>query len=95
MSTYSLPHLVNGGGGLSGNRVVNQKYASLNRYSAGSTPRLATVGRSRDAASMLRSRRQTLNRDGSISRNQFRGIKKQMLDSQTDMILHSMTVRGG
>lgn len=37
-------------------------------------------------------KRKTLNRNGSIARNQFRGIKKQMLETQTSMLIHSMTV---
>ena len=38
-------------------------------------------------------RRSQINRQGSIVHNQFRGIKKQQLDTQTDQLIHSMTVR--
>lgn len=37
-------------------------------------------------------RRQAINRKGSIVKNQFRGIKKDYLESQTNLIIHSMTV---
>lgn len=39
-----------------------------------------------------RHQRQTINRKGSIVKNQFRGIKKDYLESQTNLIIHSMTV---
>lgn len=116
MSTFSLPHLFNGGGR---KKAANQKYDSLNRHgnSAGgsaapstsasrasiaavapSFSSMAAGGRSLMAGppskyEQLLARRKTLNRDGSIARNQFRGIQKQMLESQTEMILHTMTVR--
>lgn len=126
MSTFSLPHLLSGGGGLSRNKVVNQKFASLNRFgsvaghnngSIPSAPMMVTTSRASLSTAptsastmaglngsigmvagpaskyeMLLARRKTLNRNGSISHNQFRGIKKQMLESQTEMILHTMTV---
>lgn len=87
MSTYSLPRLLNGGG-LSKNNVVNNKYASLNRYPNGGIKGSAI---SVDQNYPIPKRR-TLNRNGSIVRNQFRGIKKQILESQTNLLIHSMTV---
>lgn len=115
MSTFSLPHLFNGGGR---KKAANQKYDSLNRHgngaaaapsSSASRASIAAVapsfsgmaaagGRSMIAGppskyEQLLARRKTLNRDGSIARNHFRGIQKQMLESQTEMILHTMTVR--
>lgn len=109
MSTFSLPRLLNGGG-FSKNNVINQKYASLNRYPASrsqaSTPMptiisngssnvgagSGTASNSNNKVDILSAKRRTLNRNGSIVRNQFRGIKKQMLESQTNLLLHSMTV---
>lgn len=120
MSTFSLPHLLNGGNGRK--KAVNQKYDSLNRYGSSSggvgggaalttsasrasiaaaTPSfssMGTGGRNLIAGppskyEQLLARRKTINRDGSIARNQFRGIQKQMLESQTEMLLHTMTVR--
>lgn len=94
MSTYSLPRLINGGG-LSKNKVVNYKYASLNRYPTNgigdSGPAINCNGNAMKTELLL-SKRRTLNRNGSIVHNQFRGIKKQMLESQTNLIIHSMTV---
>lgn len=109
MSTFSLPHLLNGGG-LSKNNVVNHKYSSLTRYPASrsqvSTPLptiisngtsnvgtgSGTASNSNNKVDILTAKRKTLNRNGSIVRNHFRGIKKQMLESQTNLLLHSMTV---
>lgn len=107
MSTFSLPRLLNGGG-FSKNNVVNHKYASLNRYPASQSqastplPTIISNGASNGGAGsvtasnskvdILAAKRRTLNRNGSIVRNQFRGIKKQMLESQTNLLLHSMTV---
>lgn len=81
MSTFSLPRLINGGG-LSRNKVVNSKFASLNN-------RQRPVSANYDDQF---SKRMPLNRHGSIARNQFRGIRKEYLDTQTNLIIHSMTV---
>lgn len=51
-----------------------------------------TATSSNNKVDILAAKRRTLNRNGSIVRNQFRGIKKQMLESQTNLLLHSMTV---
>lgn len=81
MSTFSLPRLINGGG-LSKNKVVNSKFASLNN-------RPRPVSEQYGDQFM---KRKPLNRNGSIVRNQFRGIRKDYLDTQTKLIIHSMTV---
>lgn len=81
MSTFSLPRLINGGG-LSKNKVVNSKFASLNN-------RQRPVS---DSYSDQFMRRKALNRNGSIVKNQFRGVRKEYLDTQTKLIIHSMTV---
>lgn len=79
MSTYSLPRLINGGG-LTNNVKANVKYGTLPlSVRAVAPPRM--------------NRRSSLNRNGSIKHNQFRGIKKDLLERQTNMIIHSMTVR--
>lgn len=81
MSTFSLPRLINGGG-LSKNKVVNSKFASLNN-------RQRPVSANYSDQFM---KRKPLNRNGSIVKNQFRGIRKDYLDTQTKLIIHSMTV---
>lgn len=79
MSTYSLPRLINGGG-LSNNVKHNMKYGTLPlSVKAVAPPRM--------------NRRSSLNRNGSIKHNQFRGIRKDLLEKQTNLIIHSMTVR--
>lgn len=111
MSTFSLPHLLNGGGGVSSgsagrHKAAQPQFASLNRFApkpmtasrlsvdangsaGGARARLAAPPSKQE---LLMARRKTLNRNGSIARNQFRGIKKQMLETQTEMLLHTMTV---
>lgn len=79
MSTYSLPRFINGGGP-SNNIKPNLKYGTLP----------LSV---RAVAPLRTNRRSSLNRNGSIKHNQFRGIKKDLLEKQTNMIIHSMTVR--
>lgn len=44
---------------------------------------------------VLQKRLQRLNRNGSIGNLQFRGIKKEFLETQTSLMAHTMTVGGG
>lgn len=93
MSTFSLPRLINGGG-YSHNRTINYKYATIN--GRGSAPSTAQLNGRRQPLTKFESdllqRRKAINRNGSIARNQFRGIKTEHLEKQTTHIIHSMTV---
>ena len=83
MSSLSLPRLIKNGGGYSNNPTVNHKYMSLNNRN--------TSPHSKMDYEILRKRR-SLNRNGTISKNCFRGVRKDMLERQTTLICHSMTV---
>lgn len=107
MSTFSLPRLLNGGG-LSKSSTINSKFFSLNRFKksppctgvnrrpVSPTPASSSgsirSNEERPCNGDVPSKRQTINRNGSIVKNQFRGIKKDYLESQTNLIVHSMTV---
>ncbi|XP_055678420.1 protein unc-13 homolog 4B isoform X4 [Lutzomyia longipalpis] len=79
MSTYSLPRVMNGANGY---RCKNIKYASLNRG--------AMVPR--DANECVKKVKKNLQRNCSLGKNQFRGIKKDALERQNTLIAHSMTL---
>lgn len=93
MSTYSLQNLCNSGG-LSNNRTVNTKFATLDDR----RPRKAAVQNEQGRQTLKRcenemlERRKAINRRGSITQNQFRGIKREHLERKTKQIIHSMTV---
>lgn len=80
MSTYSLPRLLNGCG-LSNNHTINRKYASLNRFKHSTE----TLGPNLN-------RTNSLNKNYPLHRNQFRGVKKELLEREANILLHSMTV---
>lgn len=93
MSTFSLPRLCNSSG-LSNNRTVNSKFATLDsrgaRISAAqSAQKRQTLKRCENE---MMERRNAINRRGSIAENQFRGIKREHLERKTNQIIHSMTV---
>lgn len=108
MSTFSLPRLINGGG-FSKNCVVNRKFASFkkkigkNNCTNNDVKTVVEVGNSAglnqvngncfDQNNTATMRRNPINRQGSIMKHNFRGVKKQYLESQTNLIIHSMTVR--
>uniref|UniRef100_A0A182QWZ4 Munc13-4 n=1 Tax=Anopheles farauti TaxID=69004 RepID=A0A182QWZ4_9DIPT len=105
MSTYSLPRLLNGGG-LSGNKKFNIKFGTLRLTKSfrsldrrekpttvqrqperdyGSTPRRASenpYGTSTGASS----------RPGRLPYHPFRGVRKEEIDQQASLIVHSMTI---
>lgn len=106
MSTYSLPRLL-GGGGFSSNHKINIKFGTL-RFSKSFRERQKQ--RSKSVArveGLYDSRKQqkdlysmlpipTVNNGrGTVRRNQFRGVRKEEMDRQANMIMHSMTVGNG
>lgn len=95
MSTFSLPRLINGGG-LSRNNVINSKFSSLDRFRNRKQKPLNINGLSSTIPNTSElehlKKHPPINRNGSIYKNQFRGIKKEYLETQTNLIIHSMTV---
>uniref|UniRef100_A0A182ME77 Uncharacterized protein n=1 Tax=Anopheles culicifacies TaxID=139723 RepID=A0A182ME77_9DIPT len=104
MSTYSLPKLLNGGG-LSGNKKFNIKFGtlrltksfrSLDRREKPTVPR----PQERDYGTTTRRASEnpygttsgTANRPGRLPYHPFRGIRKEEIEHQASMIVHSMTV---
>lgn len=81
-NSCTLPKLINGGG-YSSNPTINQKYMSLNS-------RLFMSPNKFDYE--ILKRKQPLNRNGTIPKNQFRGIRKDVIEKQATIICHSMTV---
>lgn len=93
MSTFSLPRLCNSSG-LSNNRTVNSKFATLDSRGARSSgvhldQKRQTLTRCENE---MMERRKAIDRRGSINQYQFRGIKREHLERKTKQIIHSMTV---
>jgi BAI1-associated protein 3 len=80
MSTFSLPHLIKGGG-LSRNHLAHNKHNTL-----------TLADRTNSQANFNGLKRRSLTRRGSLHRNQFRGVRKSELDQEASLIIHSMTV---
>lgn len=83
MSVQSLPRLLSGEG-------VKKARENGHKYSTLPAKAKATKLAELDEIMM---KRQKLNRNGSIGRLQFRGIKKEFFDKQASLIAHSMTVK--
>lgn len=97
MSTYSLPRLL-GGGGISANHKINLKFGTL---------RLSKSFREREKRSKSVARAEGLYDTGkrpndlyhmlplptvNRHRNRFRGARREELDRQASLVIHSMTV---
>lgn len=97
MSTFSLPRLINGSG-LNNNRKNNYKYGSLSNkrisasFAESHNPNKFFPLTRCESDQLQLERRKSINRNGTIARNQFRGIKREHLERQTKIIIHSMTV---
>jgi hypothetical protein len=97
MSTYSLPRTVNG---QKHTGLASMRFGSLSRFSNS-----FRLSRGRSESKTLKPHEilhhsviydiipvPVMTKHGSLSRNQFRGVKKEQIDKQADIILHSMTV---
>lgn len=97
MSTYSLPRLL-GGGGMSANNKINFKFGTL---------RLSKSFRDREKRSKSVARTEGIydsrKRPNDLyhmlpipavnrHRNRFRGARKEEMDQQANLLIHSMTV---
>lgn len=94
MSALSLNRLCNGngGGGSSGNKFFNFKF----RRNSSTLPTMRHVPKidinNNDPRPALR-KRHLLNRRGSLYHNQFKGVKKDLIEKQASLIVHTMTVK--
>lgn len=104
MSTYSLPRLI-GGGGFSTNHKINLKFGTL-RFSKSFRERQTRSKSVARVEGLYDSRKKpndlysmlpipTVNRRGTLHRNQFRGVRKEEMDRQASLLMHSMTVGNG
>jgi len=102
-SSLSLNRLCNGGGGggsQSKNKMFNWKFG---KSSTLPTPRrvipkaLSTIdinnNTNGDGPMPMTRRKHLLNRRGSLHHNQFKGVKKELMEKHANMIIHTMTVR--
>lgn len=102
MSVQSLPHLHGSSASLTPplllptvpRRKASSSSSSVDKakYNSLPTKKALVLERPPSKFDEVLQKRQRLNRNGSIGTLQFRGIKKEFLEKQTSMILHSMTV---
>ena len=91
MSSLSLNRLCNGGGS-SKNKNFNWKFGKSSTLpSKKHVPRVPSVDQNNNAPVAM-SRRKILNRRGSLHHNQFKGVKKELIEKQASIIIHTMTV---
>ena len=101
MSTYSLPRTLNGSPNTG---LARMRFGSLNKFSLSFRHRR---GKNESKYGSLKQEEllhhsvlysilpvPVMTKSGTLSKNQFRGVKKEQLDKQADIILHSMTVNG-
>lgn len=96
MSSLSLNRLSNGGG-QSSNKKFNWKFgkSSTLPIKVKQITSLSVVDVNNNGAApipIMRRNRQILNRRGSLYHNQFKGVKKELIERQAHMIVHTMTV---
>jgi hypothetical protein len=91
MSTLSLTRLCNGGGS-SHNKNYNLKYGSLPTRKH--VPKVASVDidMNNNAPQPTMRKRHILNKRGSLYHNQFKGVRKELIEKHANMIIHTMTV---
>lgn len=91
MSALSLNRLCNGSGS-SNNKFFNFKFGR----NSSTLPTMRHVPKidinNNDPQPALR-KRHLLNRRGSLYHNQFKGVKKDLIEKQANLIVHTMTVK--
>lgn len=89
MSSLSLNGLCNGVG-QSNNKKINLKFSTL--PTKNHVPRVKSMDFNNNAP-VPRVRQKLLNRRGSLHHNQFKGVKKELIEKHASQIVHTMTVR--
>lgn len=93
MSSLSLNRLCNGGGE-SGSKNFNWKFGrSSTLPSKKHVPRIQPIDVNNNVPPVPMTRRKLLNRRGSLHHNQFKGVRKELIEKQASQIVHTMTVR--
>jgi hypothetical protein len=91
MSSLSLNRLCNGGGE-SASRNFNWKFGKSSTLpSKKHVPRLS-IDVNNNAPPVPMARRKLLNRRGSLHHNQFKGVRKELIEKHASQIVHTMTV---
>lgn len=93
MSTISLSRLCNGGES-SSNKNFDHKFNTLptkKHVPKLSTPVDIDINNNAPQPAV---RRKLLNRRGSLHHNQFKGVRKELIEKHASMIVHTMTVCG-
>lgn len=94
MSSLSLNRLCNGGRE-SKNKNLNWKFGSSSTLPTKKhVPKIQPIDvNNNEAPPVAMVRRKLLNRRGSLHHNQFKGVKKEMIEKHASQIVHTMTVR--
>jgi hypothetical protein len=92
MSAFSLNRLCNGGGS-SCNSFLNLKFHrnASTLPTKKHTPKIE-LDINNNAPQPAMRRRHLLNRRGSLHHNQFKGVKKELIEKHASLIIHTMTV---
>lgn len=92
MSSLSLNRLCNGGGA-SKSKSFNWKFGrSSTLPSKKHVPKIIPIDLNNNAPPVPMARRKILNRRGSLHHNQFKGVKKELMEKHANQIIHTMTV---
>lgn len=93
MSSLSLNRLCNGGGE-SGSKRFNFKFGKSSTLpSKKHVPKIQPIDINNNAPPVPVARRKILNRRGSLHHNQFKGVRKELIERHANLIVHTMTVR--
>lgn len=89
MSSLSLNRLCNGGG-QSKNKNLNSKFGKSSTLpSKKHVPKVKPIDLNNNAPVPMP---RILNRRGSLHHNQFKGVKKELIEKNASQIVHTMTV---
>lgn len=91
MSSLSLNRLCNGGKNSKGSNLPWSLGKSSTLPTKKHVPRIASIDENNNAPVPM-ARKKILNRRGSLHHNQFKGVKKELIEKQASQIVHTMTV---
>lgn len=92
MSALSLNRLCNGGGS-SNNKFFNFKFSSRKSSTLPTMKHVPKIDINNNNPQPAIRKRHLLNRRGSLHHNQFKGVKKELIEKSASLIIHTMTVK--
>jgi hypothetical protein len=93
MSSLSLNRLFNGSGE-SKNKNFNWKFGKSSTLpTKRQIPKIPSAIDVNNNAPVPMTRRKLLNRRGSLHHNQFKGVRKELIEKHASQIIHTMTVK--